>query len=185
VRLGLHACCGPCLIEPLDELGGVHDVTVFFVNPNVHPLAEYRARLATLEEHASTRGVDVEAALYDPAAWVEAVRGLERDAASRCAACYAMRLDETARRAARKGLEAIATTLTVSPYQDADSIREAGRVAAERHGIEYVDTDFRPRYRSAVERSKELGMYRQRFCGCILSEVEAEESRRAAEERRG
>ena len=68
-------------------------------------------------------------------------------------------------------------TLTVSPYQDAAAIRDAGNSAAADASLGYVDTDFTSRYREAVERSRELGMYRQRYCGCEPSRLEAEESR--------
>jgi len=181
----LHACCGPCLIEPLDALRVEHDVTVCYANPNIHPLAEYRRRLETLQEYAERESVRVIEEPYDIARWMRAVAGLEDDPARRCRACFRLRLGMTAARAAELGYDAVATTLTVSPYQDADSIRDAGIEACEEAGITYIDTDFREQYRSGTARSRELGMYRQNYCGCVLSDVEAQQQREERRARRG
>jgi predicted adenine nucleotide alpha hydrolase (AANH) superfamily ATPase len=84
-----------------------------------------------------------------------------------------------ARYAVEHGFDAVATTLTVSPHQDADAIREAGESAAREAGVAYLDTDFTERYPEATRRSRDLGMYRQNYCGCMLSELEAEAERAA------
>jgi hypothetical protein len=81
--------------------------------------------------------------------------------------------------AAANGADAVATTLTVSPYQDHDGIREEGEKVARQEGVSYLDRDFRDRYREATRRARELEMYRQRYCGCEYSIEEAEASRRA------
>ena len=74
---------------------------------------------------------------------------------------------------------------TVSPYQNPAAIREAGEAACAAAGVRFMPTDFRERYPEATRRSRELGMYRQNYCGCHLSMREAEESRaRRREERR-
>ena len=177
MRLLLHACCGPCLIEPLDALSDGNDVAVAYANPNIHPAAEYRERRDALLAYAVDRGVPVTEAEYEPARWEKAVAGLPDDKAARCAACYRLRLGVVAGMAAETGHEAIATTMTVSPFQDPDAIHAAGEAAASEAGVIYVHTDFRKAYASAVARSKALGMYRQRYCGCRLSEKEAEDAR--------
>ena len=85
--------------------------------------------------------------------------------------------------AAEGGFDALATTLSVSPYQDQVAINEEGRAAAARVGVTWLDRDFRDRYRDATVRSRELGMYRQNYCGCVYSQAEAQadrEARRAA-----
>ena len=114
---------------------------------------------------------------YEPESWTCTAGRFGDEQASRCAECYRLRMGLTVETARREGFEAVATTLTVSPYQDPEAIGFAGREAAASAGVEYLETDFRDRYRRAVERSKELGMYRQRYCGCLLSQVEAERSR--------
>ena len=88
-----------------------------------------------------------------------------------------MRLGAAARHAAELGYDAVATTLTVSPYQDPDAISEAGESVCADAGVEFLVTDFRERYPEATRRSRELGMYRQNYCGCRYSEDEAREAR--------
>jgi len=177
VRVLLHACCGPCLLEPYDALVAEHEVTVCYANPNIHPVGEYRRRLETLREYAVPRGIPVIEEAYEPAEWMRAVAGVEDDPAQRCRRCFALRLGIAARRAVALGMDAVATTLTVSPYQDAAAIREAGERVCAEAGVRYLDTDFHERYHDATVRSRELGMYRQNYCGCLLSEIEAEQQR--------
>jgi predicted adenine nucleotide alpha hydrolase (AANH) superfamily ATPase len=179
VRVLLHACCGPCLLEPLDALAAEHEVTIAYANPNIHPPSEYRRRRDTLFAFAEAQGLGVVELSYDPVAWMRAVAGVERDPALRCRACFGLRLGMVARYAVEHGFDAVATTLTVSPYQDADAIREAGESAAREAGVAYLDTDFTERYPEATRRSRDLGMYRQNYCGCMLSELEAEAERAA------
>lgn len=102
---------------------------------------------------------------------------------ARCRACYRMRLEETARVAAERGFDGIGTTLSVSPYQYTDVIREEVERAATGAGVAPVFEDFRPYYDEATRRSRQLGMYRQNFCGCRISDLEAaaERAERKAE----
>jgi predicted adenine nucleotide alpha hydrolase (AANH) superfamily ATPase len=175
----LHACCGPCLLEPLDALAAEHAVRVVYANPNIHPREEYERRRDTLLAYTDRRGIEVDEAPYDPRAWDAAVRGLEDRPAERCRACFRLRLGLAAEHAAESGYDAVATTLTVSPYQDPDAIREAGEGACAEAGVVFLVTDFRDRYPEATRRSRELGMYRQDFCGCRYSEEEAVQEREA------
>jgi len=178
LRLLLHACCGPCLIEPLEQFSANADeLAIVFTNSNIHPAEEYERRKDTLSAYARDAGATVVELAYDPAAWVEAVGPLARSGAERCRACYRLRLGEAARYAAENGYNALATTLTISPYQDHDAIRQEGQAAASQAGIEWIDRDFRDSYGEATRRSRELGMYRQNYCGCVLSDVEAREAR--------
>jgi predicted adenine nucleotide alpha hydrolase (AANH) superfamily ATPase len=180
VRIALHACCGPCLLEPYDALAlAGEDVVVFYANPNIHPREEYERRRDTLLAYAAENGVRVEELAYDREAWEAAVAGLEDDRAARCRACFAVRLGAVASRAAELGLDAVATTLTVSPYQDPDAIREAGEAVCADAGVGFLVTDFRDRFAEASRRSRELGMYRQDYCGCVYSATEAREGREA------
>jgi epoxyqueuosine reductase len=178
MRLLLHACCGPCLIEPLDELSALADeFAVVFTNSNIHPAEEYEHRRDVLLEYAESVGAPVIELTYDPAAWVEAVGPLARAGAERCRACYRLRLGEAARYAAENGYDALATTLSVSPYQDHEAIRQEGESAARRQGLDWLDRDFRDSYHDATRRSRELGMYRQNYCGCVLSDLESRQAR--------
>ena len=180
MRLLLHACCGPCLIEPLEQFSKtVDELAIVYSNSNTHPAEEYERRKETLCTYAKSVGATVVELDYDPAAWLDAVGPLAREGAERCRACYRLRLGEAATYAADNDYDALATTLTISPYQNPDAIREEGQAAASRAGIEWVDRDFRDSYGDATRRSRELGMYRQNYCGCLFSEAEADEARAA------
>lgn len=183
MKVLLHACCGPCLLEPYDALAAEHEVRVAYANPNIHPREEYELRRDTLLVYAAAQGIEVDELEYDTAAWDAAVSGLEDRPKERCRACFRLRLGIAARRAAELGCDAVATTLTVSPYQDPEAIRLAGEEACAEHGVAFLVTDFRERYGEATRRSRELGMYRQNYCGCRYSDDEAaseREQRRAA-----
>jgi predicted adenine nucleotide alpha hydrolase (AANH) superfamily ATPase len=180
VKLLLHACCGPCLLEPYDALAAEgHDIRVAYANPNIHPREEYERRRDTLLAYAGAHGIAVDELAYDTDAWDAAVAGLEDSPGERCRACFRVRLGAAARHAAEIGCDGVATTLTVSPYQDPDAIREAGEEVCANAGVAFVVTDFRERYPEAVRRSRELGMYRQNYCGCRYSATEADAAREA------
>lgn len=179
MKILLHACCGPCLLEPHDALADSAEVTVCYANPNIHPPAEYERRRDTLMTYAEDAGIKVLELPYDPEAWAAAVEGIEDDKARRCRACYTLRIGMVAEEASRCGFDAVATTLTVSPWQDPESIREAGEAACAEQGVAFLVTDYRERYPEATRRSRELGMYRQNYCGCARSLVEADAERAA------
>ena len=145
---------------------GITPVGLWY-NPNVHPKEEYALRMGALRDLASRWALDVRYVdHYGEAEFLSAVSSHE---GLRCEACYRMRLDETARTAAAEGIGAFSTSLLVSPYQKHDLIAGIGREAAARHGVEFYYEDWRPQYREGAALSRELGLYRQRHCGCILS----------------
>lgn len=185
MRLLLHACCGPCLLEPYDALVKDADsVTVVYANPNIQPFDEYVHRRDTLAEHAEKAGIEWVELPYDLASWMVQVAPLASEPARRCRACYRLRLEAAAAYAAENGFDAIATTLSVSPYQNADAIAQEGEAAAARHGVAWAGRDFREAYPEATRRSRELGMYRQNYCGCVLSDLEARADRERRREAR-
>lgn len=172
----LHACCGPCLLEPFDALVPDHEVAVCYANPNIHPAKEYERRRDTMMEWMALQGLDAVELPYEPGAWRRAVDGAG-SRPERCRRCFALRLGLVARAAADRGFEAIATTLSVSPYADPAAIEEAGRGACAGTAVRWLGRDFRERYPQATRRSRELGMYRQNYCGCLPSIGEAEADR--------
>ena len=194
MKLLVHACCGPCSIMPtrlLAEQG--HDLDVFYSNSNIAPRAEYEHRLAELVKYASTHDFDVVEDLYDPEEWEEKVAPIAEAVArgdagvvreDRCRACYRMRLEHAARFAADNGYEGLSTTLAVSPYQLRDVMHEELDRACNAVGITPVFEDFTPYYPEATRISRELGMYRQNYCGCRYSVQEAEETRARIKEQR-
>lgn len=184
VNILLHACCGPCSLEPTRLLRAAgHEITLFYANSNIAPAEEYDHRLNTLRNWAATEELPVMEGNRDANAWEASVGRLgkaQNDPArreARCRACYRLRLEETAARAREAGFDGIGTTLSVSPYQYTNIIREELERAAAKTGIAAVFEDFRPFYEEATRRSRELGMYRQNYCGCRFSDEEAAEER--------
>ena len=186
VPLALHACCGPCSLEPLRLLREQgYSPTILWTNPNIQPVAEHELRLRTLLAWArDVAHVDVVIAGDDRDRWerMAAPHGFDRRA--RCRACYALRLDEACRVAAERGFKYVSTTLAVSPYQLFEDCGELLCAFASKYGLEPVWQDFRPFYAEATGESRELGMYRQNYCGCRFSAAEAAIERHEARDER-
>lgn len=182
----LHACCGPCSLEPLRLLREEgFEPTICWTNPNIQPLAEHDLRLQTLQRWADEVGkVEVIVAGDDRARWEKAVAPFGFDREARCRACYALRLAEACRVAREQGFTHIATTLVVSPYQLFDTCRDVLEQLAAASGLTPVWRDFRAWYPQATKRSRELGMYRQNYCGCRFSAAEAAIERHEARDAR-
>lgn len=171
MKLLLHICCGPCASAtvPAWRRKGA-EVLGFFYNPNIHPLLEYRRRLTGARDLAQIAEVPlIEDTAYDPAQWFAEV---SRGEGSRCARCIAQRLERAAAEAVAQGCEAFSTTLSISPWQDHEAIQAGGEHAARLHRVEFVYEDFRSLYLESRRLSREWGLYRQKYCGCLISEWE-------------
>jgi hypothetical protein len=167
----LHTCCAVCLIGPYEQLTDEgHEVTGFFFNPNIHPLIEFRRRLKALKVLQERLPVEViyeeDYGLYQ---YLEAV---DWRSDHRCADCYRLRLDRTARETAERGFDAFTTTLFTSTHQDHETIREVGTRCAEQHGVEFLVRDWRDLAEHNHQQAKKMNLYRQQYCGCIFSENE-------------
>ena len=186
ISLLLHACCGPCSLEPVRLLRAEgFEPTICWASPNIQPASEWERRLSTLRDWAANVAhVDVVVAGDDRAAWERACAPAGFDRERRCRACYALRLSESCRVARELGFTHISTTLAVSPYQLFDACGETLRALASANGLTPVWRDFRPHYAEATRESRELGMYRQNYCGCRFSAAEAAIERHAARDER-
>lgn len=175
----LHACCAPCSGAVLEcLLANGKRPTVFFSNSNIYPRAEYDLRLGELRRYADALGVELVADEYDHDAWLEAVRGLEREPerGARCAACFRFRLERAAKYAAARGLPVLATTLASSRWKDLDQVNEAGTTACSVTGAAGLPVVFWAenwRKGGLQERRNEVireqGFYNQTWCGCEFS----------------
>ncbi|MDD3617776.1 MAG: epoxyqueuosine reductase QueH [Desulfobulbaceae bacterium] len=167
----LHVCCGPCAIYPLRilrERG--HRVRGYFYNPNIHPFKEFTRRISALNELAVRTAFPVD--IDDRYGLIEYLRRVVFHEKQRCAVCYDLRLEETARKAARENEEAFSTTLLYSKYQNHDLIKEKGLQLAGKYGVQFYYEDFRPGWQEGIDRAVAMGLYRQPYCGCIYSEQE-------------
>lgn len=170
----LHSCCAPCSTACLERLKDVFDITVLYYNPNVDEREEYEKRKAEqirlLAQTGWAKFLDCD---HDAAAFAQMAQGLENEPerGKRCYACYALRLEKTALLAKENGFSWFATTLTLSPYKNAEWLNEIGENAGGRYGLNYLFTDFKKQggYYRSVELSKQYGLYRQDFCGCKYS----------------
>ena len=181
-RLLLHSCCAPCSSHCLSELSPQIGVTVFYYNPNLDCAGEYekrkREQLRFLRETGLADFLDCD---YAPEDYLTAVRGLEeeKEGGARCAVCFRLRLERTAREAKARGFDCFATTLTVSPLKNAKVINTIGFAVAEEVGVKYLPSDFKKRggYLHSVRLSEEYGLYRQDYCGCAFSKAEREKQK--------
>jgi len=171
MKVLLHACCGPCASYPVPcLLSEGHELYAYFYNPNIHPFTEYEKRREGFEQLVGYHNVPVIGVEeYDPTHYLQAVSFRESE---RCRLCYHLRLEQAARIARKGKFEAFTTSLLVSPYQRHELIRAVGENCAEKYGVPFLYRDWRPHYSETVNRSKELGLYRQPYCGCLFSEWE-------------
>ncbi|MBI5848128.1 MAG: epoxyqueuosine reductase QueH [Nitrospirae bacterium] len=171
MKILMHICCSNCSIHPLQNLllKGM-DIKGFWFNPNIHPYTEYTARLDSVSKLGRLWNLDIE---YDDDYclddFLKSVAGKGPD---RCAVCYEKRLDRTAQAAKKMYFDGFTTSLLVSPYQKFDAILEQGKKAATRYGVSFFAEDFRPGWKTSQNMSRELALYRQKYCGCIYSEME-------------
>ena len=171
MKILLHICCAPCTIYPLGILRKeARQVKGLFFNPNIHPYLEYRKRLDTVHEYAAREGLEFAVAEgYPIEEFLLKTAALGKD---RCSYCYEVRLRHAAGQA-RKGLfDAFTTTLLFSRYQKHELIRETGKRIAREMDVPFFYRDFRDGWDEGNRRSREMGMYRQKYCGCIYSEKE-------------
>ena len=178
----LHACCAPCSSYVLEYLADRFDLTLFFYNPNIDPEEEYRFREQELCRLVADMGradrVRIINAPYIPEEFSAIAEGLEDEAegGSRCKRCYRLRLARTAEEANLGGFDFFTTTLSISPYKNAEWLNEIGKEEADAHGVSYLFSDFKKKngYKRSCELSLEYGLYRQDYCGCIYSKRAAE-----------
>ena len=166
----LHACCGPCAMYPVDFLlEQSKDLDLFWYNPNIHPEFEWNRRLENLHKCADHYGVKLvkgdDECMQEY--WEE--KTYLTEFASRCHMCYDIRMDAVAKFAAENGYDSFCTTLLVSPYQQHDVIVKTAEQKAEQYGVNFEYYDFRPGFRQGQQMARDIGLYRQKYCGCIFS----------------
>ena len=174
----LHSCCGPCSSAVLERLTEHFRVTLLYYNPNIEPEEEYRLRLS--EQERLLRLLPGDVALlpcdYDHAAFSAFAERMADcpEGGERCLACFALRLKETARQAKAHGFEYFTTTLSVSPHKNAEAVNRIGEEAGRKAGVRYLMADFKKKdgYLRSLQLSREYGLYRQDYCGCLYSKGE-------------
>lgn len=170
MKLLMHTCCAPCSVYCIDSLRseGI-EPTLFWYNPNIHPFTEYKARRDCLKNYAAS--VDVELIVNEDYGLDEFCRNVVSDIPGRCVNyCYRKRIGETVRYASENGYDAFTTTLLVSPYQKHEELVQVCEELAAASGVKFLYRDFRVGFREGQAKARELGLYMQKYCGCIFSE---------------
>ena len=170
----LHSCCAPCSSYVLKYLLPFFNITVFYYNPNTFPEEEYNKRKFELEKLLSLMGLEKSVKLicaeYDHETFSRATKDFinEKEGGPRCTICYELRLQKTAELAKNLGIDYFCTTLSVSPYKNAQKLNDIGKKLASKHGIKYLVSDFKKKdgYKQSIELSKKYNLYRQNYCGC-------------------
>ena len=172
-KLLLHACCAPCSSAVIERLKDVFDVMVYYYNPNIDTADEYTARAEELKRLCKAFSLPAVIEKYDPAIFYETVKGYEDlpEGDKRCFLCYELRLKYAAKYAKEHNFDYFTTTLTISPLKNAEKLNAIGYKTQEEFKVKFLPSDFKKRngYYRSIELSKEFGLYRQNYCGCVFS----------------
>ena len=182
MKILLHICCSNCALYPVKILKSEgHDFHGFWFNPNIHPVEEYSLRLDSLMKLKKDWDLNISSIEeYEPDKYFNLFEITNPPYPERCKSCYRLRLEKTAGHAQRNGFDAFTTTLLISPYQDFDGIKLIGEELADKYNIAFYLNDFRPYFRDAMALSRELGLYQQKYCGCIFSKEEKKSNKNRA-----
>jgi predicted adenine nucleotide alpha hydrolase (AANH) superfamily ATPase len=176
----LHICCAPDEAWVVHSLAAGYELACFFCNPNIQPREEYEKRLTEAHKTAIHFNVPFDSAPYKPEVWEEAIKNFTDtpEGGARCERCFLIRLRQTAQFCKEKGFPCFTTVMSVSPHKRIEMLNNAGKIAADEFGVEYAPFNFKKNngFLNSIKLSKELGLYRQDYCGCRLSK---EESRRS------
>lgn len=172
-KLLLHICCVGCGVYVSRLLMENYEVILYFYNPNIWPKEEYEARLTEAIKVANKFNLSLINGDYDHARWLKEIKGHEKDPekGERCLICYKFRLGEAFRKAKELDCNYLTTTLTTSPHKNAQAINEIGERLSENYNIKFLSQDFKKQdgFKKSSALSKELGLYRQNYCGCEFS----------------
>lgn len=174
----LHVCCAPCSSAVLEILKDYFNITIFFYNPNIAPKEEFDYRLEELKRLLLEMGlsdIEIISPEYNSQEFEKIAKGLEGEAEGgpRCKLCYDLRLRATATESKLRNFDYFTTTLTVSPYKNAEALNEIGSKLADEFGIKYLFSDFKKKegYKRSCQLSREYNLYRQDYCGCVYSKL--------------
>jgi len=170
MKLLMHTCCAACSVYCIDTLRkeGI-EPTIFWYNPNIHPYKEYEARRDCLIEY--TKLINLNCIVEDEYGLDEFCKNVVDNLDARCAMyCYPVRLRKTFEYAKENGYDAVTTTLLYSIYQKHNYIRTLMEKLSDEYGIKFLYRDFRYGFWEGHDKAKELGLYMQKYCGCVFSE---------------
>ena len=176
-KLLLHSCCGPCSSYVISYLTNYFDITILYYNPNIYPYDEYLKRkqeqIKLINEIDCSNNLDIMDCDYDSDLYEKCIIGLENEPerGNRCMVCYNLRMEKTAKMAKECNYDYFCTTLSVSPYKNAEWINEIGEKLQNKYNVNWLYSDFKKKdgYKQSILLSKKYNLYRQDYCGCIYS----------------
>jgi hypothetical protein len=170
MKLLVHTCCAPCASGVCERFKEVSDETAYyFYNPYIHPFLEYNLRLESFKQYMQDQNYQH---YVNDEYQIESLFDYQQKGISRCEHCYIVRLEQTAVFAKAQGFDSFSTTLLISPYQDQDTILALGNKIAKKTGINFYNEDLRGYFNLSKQKSRENKLYRQQYCGCVVSEKE-------------
>lgn len=170
MKLLMHTCCAPCSVYCIELLRkeGIEPVSYWY-NPNIHPYIEYKTRRDTLIEYSKMENFEL--IIQEEYGLKEFCKNVVGDLENRCTNyCYIVRLEQTAKYAKENGYDAFTSTLFVSPYQKHEQLKDICENLSKKYDIEFIYRDFREGFREGQNKARQLGLYMQKYCGCIFSE---------------
>ncbi|MDD8019941.1 MAG: epoxyqueuosine reductase QueH [Acidobacteriota bacterium] len=169
-----HICCAPDALYAVSLLQDSYQVTGYFYNPNIHPVEEYELRLNETRRVAQHLGFKLIEGKYEANRWQQLTARFkdEPEKGRRCQICYAWRLNQTALLARELGISLFTTIMSISPWKNAGVLNRIGRMTGGKFRLEFLETNFKKKdgFRKSVALSKDFGLYRQNYCGCIYSQ---------------
>ena len=170
MKILFHACCGVCSLYPIKKMREEgKDFALYYTNPNIHPYIEYKTRRDCLKDYL--KSIKVKGIFKETYGLDEFCKNVVKDIPNRCVNyCYRARLSETVKFAKENGYEFFSTTLLVSPYQKHEELKAVCEELSSAYGVKFLYRDFRVGFREGQKKARELGMYMQKYCGCIFSE---------------
>lgn len=170
----LHACCAPCSTYVLELLNKFFDITIYYYNPNIYPLSEFETRYQEFTKLGQYKLVKSD---FNPDEYYQAIKGFEDkpEGSERCFKCFELRLEHSARYAKEKQFDYFSTTLSISPYKNSNKINEIGQNMANKYGVKFLYSNFKKDegYKRSIQICRQLEIYRQDYCGCRFSLIEA------------
>ena len=181
----IHCCCAPCSSYVLEYLSEFFEITFLFYNPNISPESEFKYRESELKRLVSEMSpkskIDIIVPKYDDREFYSVVKGFEDipEGGERCFRCYELRLVKAMEYAQKNNFEYFTTTLSISPYKNAEKLNEIGeRLAQKCERLKWLPSDFKKKngYKRSIELSRKYNLYRQDYCGCVFSKAQRDKN---------
>lgn len=176
-KLLLHSCCAPCSSYVLSVLTNYFDITILYYNPNISPKEEFDKRYQELqkfiEQYPLKNKIELVCGKYDNEHYEKVIDGHQKDPerGKRCYLCYQLRMEEAMKYAKEHHFDYMTTTLSISPFKNANWLNEIGKKLENQYGVSYLYADFKKKdgYKKSIMLSDQYGLYRQDYCGCVYS----------------